>query len=413
MFAPEAAIAAFGGDPDNFQFPRWCLDMSLLRAYDNGKPAQTPNHLTINCAGRRGQPVFVSGHPGRHRPPAHHGRSSRPCATRSAVWLLRYSELRGRLIQFAKTSPEALRTLAGRAQSLENSIKVRRKQLDTLLDDELMEQARQRRGRAAGRGRGEPELKATTGTPGRTSRRRRRLSQHPACLTRSSRGGAGFNSRLFRYARALVRGAAERASRTRSACANTRTPRCRRSSSSSRPPTPIYPELESSRCRSRWSACASGSAPTIPWCDAARHRVARLPRGLPRRRARSSAIRRCGCALGRRPGRGRRARRSDDPARAARRSRGARRAQAPRGRSRGPDRSAPGSDRAGALRGAGHSVYPDATFTLRLNYGTVQGWDENGKPVEPFTRLGAFERATGQRAVPMPPSWQKPQGHST
>ncbi len=44
----------------------------------------------------------------------------------------------------------------------------------------------------------------------------------------------------------------------------------------------------------------------------------------------------------------------------------------------------------------GTSVYPDATFTLRLNYGTVQGWNENGKPVEPFTRLSrAFERATG------------------
>ncbi len=45
VFAPEDAIAAFGGDPDNFQFPRWCLDMSLLRAYENGKPAKTPNHL--------------------------------------------------------------------------------------------------------------------------------------------------------------------------------------------------------------------------------------------------------------------------------------------------------------------------------------------------------------------------------
>src|SRR5688572_29877526 len=44
VFAPEADIAAFGGDPDNFQFPRWCLDMTLLRAYDaSGKPLSTPN----------------------------------------------------------------------------------------------------------------------------------------------------------------------------------------------------------------------------------------------------------------------------------------------------------------------------------------------------------------------------------
>ena len=42
VFAPEVGIAAFGGDPDNFQFPRYCLDMSVMRAYENGKPAHTP-----------------------------------------------------------------------------------------------------------------------------------------------------------------------------------------------------------------------------------------------------------------------------------------------------------------------------------------------------------------------------------
>ncbi len=56
----------------------------------------------------------------------------------------------------------------------------------------------------------------------------------------------------------------------------------------------------------------------------------------------------------------------------------------------------------------GTSVYPDATFTLRLNYGTVQGWNENGKPVEPFTRLSrAFERATGSEPFLIPESWQR------
>jgi hypothetical protein len=54
----------------------------------------------------------------------------------------------------------------------------------------------------------------------------------------------------------------------------------------------------------------------------------------------------------------------------------------------------------------GTSVYPDATFTLRLNYGTVQGWDEAGTPVAPFTRLArAFERSTGSEPFRMPDSW--------
>ncbi len=56
----------------------------------------------------------------------------------------------------------------------------------------------------------------------------------------------------------------------------------------------------------------------------------------------------------------------------------------------------------------GTHVYPDATFTLRLNYGTVQGWVENGRPVEPFTYLGrAFERATGSSPFKIPDRWMQ------
>ena len=55
----------------------------------------------------------------------------------------------------------------------------------------------------------------------------------------------------------------------------------------------------------------------------------------------------------------------------------------------------------------GTSVYPDATFTLRLNFGSVQGWIENGTPVEPFTKLERlFARATGQAPFAIPASWQ-------
>jgi hypothetical protein len=63
---------------------------------------------------------------------------------------------------------------------------------------------------------------------------------------------------------------------------------------------------------------------------------------------------------------------------------------------------------AARFKAYGTHVYPDATFTLRLNYGTVQGWAENGVPVEPFTYLdGAFERATGVSPFLIPDSWMK------
>jgi hypothetical protein len=56
----------------------------------------------------------------------------------------------------------------------------------------------------------------------------------------------------------------------------------------------------------------------------------------------------------------------------------------------------------------GTSVYPDATFTLRLSYGSVQGWIENGTKVEPFTKLSRlFERATGAEPFKVPDSWLK------
>jgi hypothetical protein len=54
----------------------------------------------------------------------------------------------------------------------------------------------------------------------------------------------------------------------------------------------------------------------------------------------------------------------------------------------------------------GTASYPDATFTLRLSYGTVKGWTEGGKPVAPFTQLeGAFRRDTGRAPFALPASW--------
>ena len=66
VFAPELQAAFFGGDYDNFTYPRYDYDVAILRAYEDGKPAKVKDFLKVNPAGTKdGDLVFVSGHPGR------------------------------------------------------------------------------------------------------------------------------------------------------------------------------------------------------------------------------------------------------------------------------------------------------------------------------------------------------------
>jgi hypothetical protein len=65
VFAPEQSMAFFGGDPDNFTFPRHDLDVCLMRAYEGGRPVRPESHLRFSTKGvAEGDLVFVSGHPG-------------------------------------------------------------------------------------------------------------------------------------------------------------------------------------------------------------------------------------------------------------------------------------------------------------------------------------------------------------
>ena len=139
VFAPEQQIAFFGGDPDNFTYPRYDLDMAIFRVYENGKPADTSNYLKWNPQGAAdGELVFVSGNPG----------STERLSTmvqledqRDCFYPLLLKNLKRRLgvlKQYAALGPEQARQATRQIFGIENSLKAITGEYEGLQDKNLM-----------------------------------------------------------------------------------------------------------------------------------------------------------------------------------------------------------------------------------------------------------------------------------
>ena len=410
VFAPESDIAAFGGDPDNFQVPRWCLDMSILRVYENGKPASTPNHLTFNWAGAKdGEPVFVAGHPGTTQRLMTVAQLKTQRDLFLPFWLLRFSELRGRLAQYSKSSPEAVRTAKDYLDTIENSIKVRRMQLVALLDDRLIDQraAEEQKLREAVGSRS--ELKTGAGSAWDDIARAEAKYREILIPHTFIEGGAGFNSDLFNYARQILRAADERAKPNAERLreyTDAQLPNLRQMLTAD---APVYPALEQVRLSFSLERMREYLGPD--------HAVVKEALGTasPDQRARALVM---GSTLASPKVRlsllegGKAAvdankdpmialaRAIDDEARALR--------KVYENEVQDPERRAQQAIADARFKVYGTSLYPDATFTLRLSYGVVQGWSEDGRRIDPFSRLTRlYERATGARPFRLPQRWVK------
>ena len=109
-FAPEYAVAQFGGDPDNFNFPRYDFDIGLVRAYDNGVPAATPEFLHWSRNGSKpGQLVFVAGNPGATRRLLTVSQLVALRDRRNVLALRDIAEFRGQLEEYQTLGPEQRR----------------------------------------------------------------------------------------------------------------------------------------------------------------------------------------------------------------------------------------------------------------------------------------------------------------
>jgi hypothetical protein len=404
VFAPEADIAAFGGDPDNFQFPRWSLDFSILRAYEDNKAAQTPNYLQVDFAGpSANQLVFVSGDPG----------TTARLQTRSQlefdrdvslpVTLLRASELRGRYIQFGKNSVGDERIALAPLNSLQNGIKVRRKELDALNDDAFLDQ----------KSKAEHALRAVAGISGpdpwqeiATASNRERTLYLPYIFIENA---AGFSSTLFRNARLLLRAADERLKPNKDRLrefTDAELPRMQRDLFAE---VPVYPEFEQINLSFSLERMREWLGPDHPLVRMLMTKES--PDALATRLIAETEMN--DANFRKRLWQGGKtavdashdpmivlARSIDVEARAIRRQY--------EDEVEAPIARAAEKIAAARFKAYGTNTYPDATFTPRLNYGTVQGWVENGTSVQPFTYLErAFERATGATPFKIPESWMR------
>jgi hypothetical protein len=416
VFAPEKDIAFFGGDPDNFEYPRFDLDICFFRVYEDGKPVRPPDHLTWSKAGARdGDLVFVSGHPGKtdRLDTVAHLEFLRDVDLPTRLNLIRRREVL--LNTWSQRSRENLRRCEDELFLYQNSRKARLGQLEGLQDPAIM--GRRRGGETALRDKvnGDPKLQAAYGGAwdqvAQSIRDWRPIYKQHYLLER----GAAFNSDLFGFARTLVRLAEERqkpnAERLRE-YAEAGLPSLKQQLFSE---APVYEDLEMLKLGDSLGMMVEMLGADNKLVREVLHgkspgkRAVELVEGT---RLKDVAMRRKLFEGGPEAVRAsedpmiRLARLVDGPSRQVRKAFEAQVEE--------PQRQAYAKIAQVRFFVYGRETYPDATFTLRLSFGPVKGYEERGKPVPATTDFaGLYERAAEQGNRPpfrLPPRWQKDKG---
>ena len=210
VFAPEKAIASFGGDPDNFNFPRYSFDVAFLRVYDQGKPLASDHYFRWSESGAHdGELTFVSGHPARTSRSLTVAQLSYLRDYRIPWQLAWYGEIRGALREFQKRGPEFERAASTTLWGAENSIKAWRGRHQALVDNAVIAQKVKEEKDLRDRVNADPGLKSKCGDAWdkiEAAQNTRRAMRDEYEFVEN---GIGFWSTLMDYARIIVRAAGE------------------------------------------------------------------------------------------------------------------------------------------------------------------------------------------------------------
>jgi hypothetical protein len=411
VFAPEFQAAFFGGDPDNFNYPRYNIDMALVRVYENDKPVHVDNYLKWSKEGvKEGEPVFVTGHPGttqRLNTVAH----LEALRETSIPLILRMLERRRDVLKkYMTQGEEQTRRAQNELNSTENAIKVYKGQLAGLQDKALMERKQKAEDALRKSIASNPQRQKEYGDAWDAIARGRKSLAAYERQRRILEAAAGFNSVLFTYARELVRMAAENEKPNAERLPEFTDARRESLENELYSPAPIYNDFEKLKLSDSLAFMVEvlgADDPTVKSVLAGKTPEARAAELIDGTRLKDPEARKKLAAGGIKA-----IESSDDPMIQLARSID-KEAREVRKRYEqevvGVERTSYAKIARALFETEGTKLYPDATFTLRLSYGAVKGYMENGQQIPPFTYLGGlYERSAkfgGKFPYNLAPRW--------
>ncbi|HTF95564.1 MAG TPA: S46 family peptidase [Cellvibrio sp.] len=407
-FSPEYAAGFFGGDPDNFNFPRYNLDMSLLRVYEDGKPIANNDWFPINPRGaKENELVMTLGHPGATQRLLTMTELETQRDLVLPFRLIFASEYRGVLLQYSREGDEQARIAQTELTLIENGIKARTGMFQALLSPSVMQQKRDDENAFRAWVTSDATRKQQYGDPWKTISDTQTAWRNLYLDYVMIEIGMGSLSQQVTWARNLVRGTAEREKPDAE--------RLREFSQASLPAvqagllaeTPLYPEFE--QLKLSWSLSKLRERLGVDNPVVKRILGKESPESFAKNIVNNSKLGDVALRKQLWDGGAAAVNKSDDPAIALARllDEYGRKLREQYDHQIEPVQKAAIEQLAKArFAFKGTAVYPDATFSLRLSHGVIRGWNERGTEVKPFTDFGGlFDRATEYDPFKLANTW--------